>query len=376
MTIFKKTIEAIREAEKYSDKSRILNILLQNLSHKKIKLTAETQKEFSDFLFGEVDQLILLIPTVQKYRDKDFIFEYEDCLLGAIMACHPSAAEIPEDRLHSVDFLVNMVQKERFLETMVDDIFTNKNNDPENIKYLVSMTGLAVEEYHKGKLYQGLLHYQRDIPRLPEESRDILGAHIQSEMRRYLENPLTADTENNLELICDICRYFRKDRFVELLNKALWIGNIHIRFYAVGTLLTFGSEAPLHIIETLANDMEYANLTYQLLKRYRLEKFFPAACSTPEYLAQSDLVRWLTYPTELGKAPDEIEYLGKVRKGEKFYIFRFRSDSENIPEKERGEWMIGWSGSKGGTFSNFDLYRDYEQETVEKTVKLIKKKIL
>lgn len=376
MSILKKTIETIREAEKYSDKSRLLNFLVQNLTHKKIKLSHETQTEFSDFLFGEIDQLSVLIPTAQSYKEKDFLFEYQDCLLGAIMACHPSASEIPESKLNSVNALVSMVEKERFLEIMIDDIFTKKNHEPENMKYLISMTGLAKEEYHKGKLYQGLLHYQREILRLPNESRDILGAHIASEMRRYLESPLTVDTESNLELICDICRYFRKEYFVDSLNKALWIGNQHIRFYAVATLLTFGCEAPMSIIEALANDMEYANLTYHLLKQYRLEKFFPAECSTPEYLAQSDLVRWLNYPTELGKSPDEIEYLGKVRKGEKFYIFRFRSDSENLNPEVRGQWMIGWSGSKGGTFSTFDLYNDYKQLTNDKTVKYIKKKLL
>jgi len=376
MPILKKTVEMIREAEKYSDKSRILNVLLQHFAHKQIKLTPETKAEFSDFIFGEIENLILLIPAAQSYKEKDFLFEYEDALVGAVMACHPCADEVPESRLNSVNLLVNMVEKERFLEAMVDDVLANKNHDPENVRYLIAMTELAKEEYHKGKLYQGLLHYQREIPKLPEESRDILGAHIQAEMKRYLDAPLTADTENNLELICDICRYFPQERFIDLLNRVLWIGNIHIRFYAVGTLLTFGREAPMRIIESLANDMEYAALTYELLKRYRLEKFFPAECSTPEYLAQSDLVRWLNYPTELGKSPDEIEYLGKVRKGEKFYIFRFRSDSDNLPEDERGEWMIGWSGSKGGTFSNFDLYRDYEQETVEKTVKYIKKKLL
>jgi hypothetical protein len=376
MPIFKKTIEAIRSAEKYSEKSAILRALLQNFSHKKIKLSPETQSEISDFIFGEIERLLVLIPCAQTYKEKDFLFEYEDCLLGAIMACYSSSADVPQDKLSKANLLISMVEKERFLEVMVDDIFTKHNHDPENIKYLISMTGLAKEEYHKGKLYQGLLHYQRDIWHLPSESRDILGAHIASEMNRYLENPLSAETESNLELICDVCRYFRKELFVDALNKSLWIGNQHIRFYAVATLLTFGCEAPMSIIESLAGDMEYANLTYLLLKQYHLEKFFPAECSTPEYLAQSDLVRWLNYPTELGKSPDEIEYLGKVRKGEKFYIFRFRSDSENLSPDVRGQWLIGWSGSKGGTFSTFDLYSDYKQLTNDKTVKYIKKKLL
>ena len=375
MTIFQKTMEAIREAESYSAKSGMLKVLLNQLSHKKMKLSPDTKSAFSDFLFGEIEHLILLIPTVQSYKEKDFLFEYEDCLLGAVMACHPTADEIPAERIRSIDQLVKMVEKERFLESMVDEIFAG-NNDPENVRYLISMMGLAKEEYHKGKLYQGLLHYQREIFRLPEESREILGDYIASEMRRYLDAQLTSETEANLELICDICRYFGKERFVDLLGKSIVLGNMHVRFYAMGSLLAFGCEPSPTVVSALAKDLEYANLTYEMLKHYRKEKCFPTEYKTPEYLAQSDLVRWLTYPTELGKVPDEIEYLGKVRKGEKFYLFRFRSDSENLDEETRGKWLIGWSGSKGGTFSNFDLYSEYERETTEKTVKYIKKQLL
>lgn len=375
MTIFQKTMEAIREAESYSAKSGMLKVLLNQLSHKKMKLSPDTKSAFSDFLFGEIEHLILLIPTVQSYKEKDFLFEYEDCLLGAVMACHPTADEIPAERIRSIDQLVKMVEKERFLESMVDEIFAG-NNDPENVRYLISMMGLAKEEYHKGKLYQGLLHYQREIFRLPEESREILGDYIASEMRRYLDTQLTSETEANLELICDVCRYFGKERFVDLLGKSIVLGNMHVRFYAMGSLLAFGCEPSPAVVSALAKDLEYANLTYEMLKHYRKEKCFPTEYKTPEYLAQSDLVRWLTYPTELGKVPDEIEYLGKVRKGEKFYLFRFRSDSENLDEETRGKWLIGWSGSKGGTFSNFDLYSEYERETTEKTVKYIKKQLL
>jgi hypothetical protein len=35
--------------------------------------------------------------------------------------------------------------------------------------------------------------------------------------------------------------------------------------------------------------------------------------------------------------------------------------------------LIGWSNDEGGTFSNFDLYEDFEGPTLEKTLKKIKK---
>ena len=376
MSILNHTLTLIRETEKYAEKSKLLAFLLHNISHKKLHFSPEAKLEFSSFIFEEIEHLIQLIPTIDSYKEKDFLFEYEYHLQNAIMVCFRCADDLSEEQRNRIDTLLAIMNKERFLENMVDEIFAKKKYDEESIKYLIAMTGLTKDEYHKGKLYQGLLHYQRNLLKVPENLRDLIGAHIQSEMNRYLDNTMTVDTENNLELICDICRYFRKDRFVEPLQKALWLGNMHIRFYAIATLLTFNCDVPTSVIASLANDMEYANLTYGLLKRYRKEKFFPAELSTPEYLAQSDLVRWLSYPSELGQAPDDIEYIGKVRKRGTYYIFRFRSNSENLDEETRGQWLIGWSEAKGGTFSNFDLYSNYKQLTNDKTVKYIKKKLL
>ena len=376
MSIVTQTIAVIRQTEKYSDKSKFLYLLVENLSTKKSKLSSADREAFSRFLFEDIDSLLRQIPEAQSYKEKDFLFEYESHLLHAVITCHPSADELSDEQKDRLETLVKLVDKERFLENMINEIFAQRKNDPENVSYMLAMTKLTQDEYHKGKLYQGLIHYQRGIFKLPAESRELIGTHIQSEMKRYIENPLTTDIENNLELICDVCRYFGKDRFEELLKQVLWIGNTAVRFYAVATLLAFNCEIPQSIIHELSTDMEYATLTYALLKRYRKEKLFPAEYAYAEYLAQSDLIRWLTYPTELGKLPDEIEYVGRVRKGGNYYIFRFRSDSENLEEELRGEWLIGWSGPHGSTFSNFDAYSNYEQESIEKTLKTIKKKLL
>jgi hypothetical protein len=45
------------------------------------------------------------------------------------------------------------------------------------------------------------------------------------------------------------------------------------------------------------------------------------------------LVHWLFYPTELGKIPDMVELLGEVKvKGETDFIFKYRSDSDNLDD--------------------------------------------
>ena len=78
----------------------------------------------------------------------------------------------------------------------------------------------------------------------------------------------------------------------------------------------------------------------------------------------------------VGISKAQIEYLGKVKKKEIYHVFRYTSNSDNLGEDLQGKWLIGWSNNEGGTFSNFDLYSNFEQKTVEKTLKVIKRKLL
>jgi hypothetical protein len=88
----------------------------------------------------------------------------------------------------------------------------------------------------------------------------------------------------------------------------------------------------------------YRQAVYQLLSNYKREDMFPKEYFTQEKAAESFLVTWLEYPTELGKAPDEIELLTKVLLDENlaYYVFKFRS---NKPQwAARFHWMTGVVG--------------------------------
>ena len=146
-----------------------------------------------------------------------------------------------------------------------------------------------------------------------------------------------------------------------------------------GDAVVLKLELPQTAVDRLARDLGYANMAHALLKKHGMAARFPAECATEEYLAKSDLVHWLLYPTELGKTPDEIEYIGRSKrllKKDVYHIFRFRSDSDTLNDECRGKWLIGWSSAEGGTFSNFDLYDDYAKATPEATVKSIRKKLI
>ena len=376
MTTFTPIIEDIKSLSTFSEKTSFLTVILNSFQDKKAKIIIEDKKELAAFAFEEISKLIELIPTLQTYKEKDEAFGYKDALLGIVMMCYSSPAEIDEMNLNNIKTLMAMVDKESFVENAIDNIFKNNQNDKETVNQLLASVIPLKDEFQKGQIYQGLLHYQDGISKLPLDSKMLFADYISSELKRYLDTPLDDTIVNNLEFACDVAKYFINDTIISLLNDILKLEQNNVSFYAVATLLNADQTVPSNVIESLANDIVYANMTYGILKQYGLQSLFPAELSNSEYLAKSDLVHWLTYPTELGKKPDQIEYLGKVKKKEEYYIFRYMSDSDNLEDDRKNQWLIGWSNDEGGTFSDFDLYSVFEKETIEKTLKNIKKRLL
>ena len=72
---------------------------------------------------------------------------------------------------------------------------------------------------------------------------------------------------------------------------------------------------------------------------------FPKKFYTIEKAAESFLVTWLEFPTELGFAPDHIRFETIVTLAEPepldYYVFRFKVDRPQWPIKD---WMIGVCG--------------------------------
>ena len=376
MTTFTPIIEDIKSLSTFSEKTSFLTVILNSFQDKKTKIIIEDKKELAAFAFEEISKLIELIPTLQTYKEKDEAFGYKDALLGIVMMCYSSPAEIDEMNLNNIKTLMALVDKESFVENAIDNIFKNNQNDKETVNQLLASVIPLKDEFQKGQIYQGLLHYQDGISKLPLDSKMLFADYISSELKRYLDTPLDDTIVNNLEFACDVAKYFINDTIISLLNDILKLEQNNVSFYAVATLLNADQTVPSNVIESLANDIVYANMTYGILKQYGLQSLFPAELSNSEYLAKSDLVHWLTYPTELGKKPDQIEYLGKVKKKEEYYIFRYMSDSDNLEDDRKNQWLIGWSNDEGGTFSDFDLYSVFEKETIEKTLKNIKKRLL
>ena len=272
------------------------------------------------------------------------------------------------------------MEKARPIDFTVQRLFSQEEVNEGNIDRLLSFAQYASGEYEKGRLYVGLLQHKDQLSGLPDTAKMKLTGYLEKELERYLNlSAPDEDALNALELAADTAGYFRSDKVIELLTRASTVHSGSICFYAVNSLNKLGAPIPKESLLKLAADPVYANLTYQALKHSGRVSLFPSEYSSPEYLAKSDLIQWLTYPTELGTVPDEIEYIGEVKylfRKEVYYVFKYRSDSAALDAQHRGKWLIGWSSEDGGTFSNFDFLSDYEKPTVSGTLKNVKKHLL
>ena len=367
------------KSEKYENKAHILSMILMEIKRKRIKINAPNKTKFSNFALDEMQAVIENASKASGYKEKSKIFRYADMVFGLVMSIYKGPMEIPAELMSALRTVSSMIENEMYLERAVDRIFEQDIISKVDVESLIESLSKTTDEYEKGLFYAGLIHYQNKLTGLIESSRKIIADYITTELERYVRE-YSADNEdliNALEAACDACKHFANEKIIESLYKALHLGNSKICYYAAASLMHLKKDVPEETVSSLAGDLIYADLTYSMLKRYGKESLFPSEYSNEEYLAKSDLVHWLTYPTELGKAPDEIELVGKVeRKDEVYHVFKFRSDSDNLDEESKNVWLLGWSGNEGGTFSQFEKYDKFEKKTIEKTLKYIKKKVL
>jgi len=96
----------------------------------------------------------------------------------------------------------------------------------------------------------------------------------------------------------------------------------------------------------LAKDPSLRHALFRVLELHHNENLFPPEYFTIEKGAESFLVNWLEFPTELGLAPREIELVTIITLKEKealdYYVFRFRTDKPRWAAKSN--WMLGVTG--------------------------------
>lgn len=111
--------------------------------------------------------------------------------------------------------------------------------------------------------------------------------------------------------------------------------------------LESGNEISEADVLRYARDNKTREMTHQILAEHKKKELFPKEYLTIESGAESSLVNWLEFPTELDKAPDDIQHLKKVTikfdGNDVFYhVFKYMTNEPHWAA-ENG-WMLGVVG--------------------------------
>ncbi len=175
-------------------------------------------------------------------------------------------------------------------------------------------------------------------------------------------------------LLLDVLGYFGGSSSRDELRNALNYSDPRLKFFAALSLLRMGEPvAGEHFLSTAAS-AEMRKWLFEELKNLNRLDLFPPQYANQEALAESEMVDWLIFPTELGRVPDGIELM-KVYSLDAgppgglldYYLFRFKTHPPHWAAEEG--WLAGIAGpyrrreaptaeALGSTFSQFHKWED------------------
>lgn len=180
------------------------------------------------------------------------------------------------------------------------------------------------------------------------------------------------ERRNKAALLLDLFGHLSLQEVEADLLQALDYRDARLVYFSLASLLRHAREVPPRALDLVAASPEMRNSLYEKLKGTNRMELFPKRFLTQEAFAESEMVRWLVYPAELGRAPDEIE-LKKVVAADTggpdgvldYYVFRFRTFNPHWAAKNG--WTAGVAGpflrkdapspvAYGGTFSKFESW--------------------
>jgi hypothetical protein len=187
-----------------------------------------------------------------------------------------------------------------------------------------------------------------------------------------------AEDRQRAGVLLDLLGYLPADRVEADLRGALKYRDPRLKHFAIVSLLKHNLEVPPKDVAEVATHAEMRNWLYGRLSELGKLSLYPAQYRTQAAFAESNMVNWLTFPTELNRVPDEIELMKVVSVDTglpggiyDYFVFRFRTRPPHWAAKKG--WMAGWSGpfcredepttkALGETFSRFDGWESKKPE--------------
>lgn len=191
---------------------------------------------------------------------------------------------------------------------------------------------------------------------------------------RWDEEHGYSDKRHEAGVMLDLLSQLRLGEGRACLEAAALHAERWIALWGVIGLARLGEVPPAAGVERAARDPECRIVMFDALQALGKLDLMPASERTQSKLAEADMVRWLTFPTELGCAPDEIEQIAVVPMEHgsdpaDLFAFRFRTTEPHWAAKDG--WMVGVAGpflrgsepssqACGSTFSQFEAYNEQD----------------
>jgi len=192
--------------------------------------------------------------------------------------------------------------------------------------------------------------------------------------------PPYAEARFEAGVLFDLLGYLPKDGdVIALLRRGEKLTDPLIKLWSVVSLLRLGQLPAASSTQAVAADAETRNHLLDQLTELQRKDLFPLKELTQAKLAESNMVNWLSYPTELARAPDHIELMKTVEVDAGpsgggvfvYYLFRFKNDPPDDFSKDG--WLAGVSGpfrkrdfpttdAWGETFSTFTAWSAFKPE--------------
>lgn len=318
------------------------------------------------------------LPALKTFKEQTPLFRAGFHLEGMFGYCAHVAPPTAREKLE-VDEADKTLKKYNVPQSMIDEIMGGPFVDG-SMAGLIDTVRKIDEEDRRGVFLNGLLDYRDELKSAADSTKKIIADYLASEFDRFLGmSEMSEGAVDSVELLVDVCRdYMAGEQLKSALSSAAELPYDNIKFYTLDSMLKLELEVPQKLIDELAASMEYASMTYFALAKANKESKFPDKYSEVEWLAQSDLVHWLAYPTELGKVPDDISFIGDVKvKKDIYFVYKYKSDSDNLSDENKNRWLIGWTKMNDhSAFSTFLPLDKYVGKTLKKTLKTLAKKVV
>lgn len=246
-------------------------------------------------------------------------------------------------------------------------------------KFKYSIYLLLLSFFQKGLLQQDQIHsHLQNLYSAYAKCEEKLMAQQQPSGAAWMWRPRYSVLRADAALYLDMFGYLPGKKTMQFLRNALKYSDPRLKYFAVISLLRLGQPVAVKHITEVAASAEMRSHLFSELEEMAKSHFFPQKYRNQKALAEAKMISWLTYPTELGRVPDEIELMNIIStkpegssKIADYYIYRFRTHKPDSFAKKG--WMACISGpyfhnaglsvdSATDTFSCFEPWDSKQSE--------------